>query len=88
MSSNLKSWVRHLRRTSRFIAAIKSLRIPTVFDGPGCRNNPAGYQVPKFLPADRIAPIRPKNYGVGAARLPWSTLTPGPIVLETDTFFK
>ena len=72
-------------------AAIKSLRIPTVFDGPCHRLLPM--QGPKVR-ARRIGLLRSAKYllgniyCVGAPRFPWSTLTPGPIVLETDTFFK
>jgi hypothetical protein len=59
---------------------LRSLTAPAI-DYPDGR-------VPKFCPANRTAPIRHKIYCVGAPRLPWSTLTPGPIVLETDTFLK
>lgn len=66
-------------------AAIKSLRIPTVFDGPGCLNY--GRRVPKFF-TRRPRNCRVRHCSYWAARLPWSTLTPGPIVLDTEIFFK
>ena len=58
---------------------------PTVFDGPGCLTFSG--RVPKFLLGGHRLPWAALNPYCGA-RLAWSTLTPGPMVLETETFFK
>jgi len=65
-------------------STIKSLRIPTVFDGPGRLT--FGSRVPKFFTERPQVSLVRNPYWV--ARLPWSTLTPGPMVLETEIFFK
>lgn len=55
----------------------RSLTAPAVFSS----------RVPKFLLSGNRLPWSALNpYWV--ARLAWSTLTPGPMVLETETFFK
>ena len=57
---------------------------PTVFDGPGCLQQP-GPKVLTERPGASLVRL-PNPYWV--ARLAWSTLTPGPMVLETETFLK
>jgi len=62
------------------------LAAPTVFDGPACPNLPDSRATKSLLAAQAcLASLKP--YWV-APKLAWSTLTPGPMVLETETFLR